>query len=88
MPKKLAAAGPAPDLEEAYEVRKLLPSDARSILKLVQVDEDISDDTEEKTDDAEDDDISHDSLIKMPKGKGKAAVRTSAGTKAKSKAKK
>jgi len=59
-PKKIAAAGPAPDLEEAFEV------------------DDEGDDAPEEKDNT--DDVSQDSLIKMPK-KAKPAT-------AKSKAKK
>ncbi|KAI0092881.1 DNA replication factor C, large subunit [Irpex rosettiformis] len=70
VPKKIASAGPAPDLEEAFEV-----------------DDEIPDDVNEK--DAEDDtDVSHDSLIKRPKGKAGAGGSTAAKTKAKAKSKK
>ena len=51
-----------------------------------QVDEEIPDDTEDKT--AEDDtDVSHDSLIKMPKKRG-AGAKGAATAKGKAKAKK
>lgn len=68
IPKKLATQGPAPDLEEAFEV-----------------DEDVPDEPETGGN-AEDEDVSKDSLIKVPKkGKGAGAP---AKAKAKSKAKK
>jgi len=61
-PKKIAAAGPAPDLEEAYEV-----------------DDEIDEAPEEKDNS---DDISRDSLIKMPK-KAKGAAGATSKPKAK-----
>ncbi|KAI0717599.1 DNA replication factor C, large subunit [Cerioporus squamosus] len=67
-PKKIAAAGPAPDLEEAFDV-----------------DDEVPDAEEEEKDDT-DDNPENDSLIKAPKGKGKAAARGKATTAAKGKA--
>ncbi|KAL6304141.1 replication factor RFC1 C terminal domain-containing protein [Sparassis latifolia] len=55
VPKKLAALGPAPDLEEAFDVE-----------------EDIVEESEDKPS-SNDDDVTHDSLIKAPK-KGKGTV--------------
>ncbi|KAH9853277.1 DNA replication factor C large subunit [Lenzites betulinus] len=60
VPKKLAAAGPAPDLEEAFDV-----------------DDEVPDEAEE--DEKEDDAPENDTLIRKPKGKGKAPAATTKG---------
>jgi len=52
-PKKLAG-GPAPDLEDVFEVDDDVPDD----------------DSEEKKEDEDEDDVTKDSLIKVPKKKG------------------
>ncbi|KAI0333409.1 DNA replication factor C, large subunit [Cubamyces sp. BRFM 1775] len=64
VPKKLASAGPAPDLEEAFDV-----------------DDEVVEEVEEKEDES-DDSPEHDSLIKVPKAKGKGKA-TTAGTRGK-----
>lgn len=66
-PKKLAVGGPAPDIEDAFEV-----------------DDDVPDDADEKGKEDQDD-VTKDSLIKMPKKK-KAAGAAAGGTMAKGKA--
>lgn len=53
-------------------------------LRTLQVDEEIPDEPEDK---ADDDDISHDSLIKKPKAKSAASGKPAAGGKAKAKPK-
>ncbi|TEB28982.1 DNA replication factor C, large subunit [Coprinellus micaceus] len=60
-PKKLAAGGPAPDIEDAFEVDDEVPDDA--------------DDDKGKEDQ---DDVTKDSLIKMPKRKKAAAAGATA----------
>ncbi|KAH9887675.1 DNA replication factor C large subunit [Cubamyces lactineus] len=64
VPKKLASIGPAPDLEEAFDV-----------------DDEVVEEAEEKEDES-DDSPEHDSLIKVPKVKGKGKA-TSAGKRGK-----
>ena len=81
-PKKIAAAGPVPDLEEAFEVGVLPWCSGRCVDVPLQVDEELPEEPEEKANDDEDD-ITQDSLIKRPKGsraggssaKGKAKAK-------------
>ncbi|KAH9928881.1 DNA replication factor C, large subunit [Fomitopsis serialis] len=67
VPKKLAAAGPLPDLEEALDV------------------DDDGEGVAEEVEEASDDDVSKDKLIKAPK---KAAAKSATTAKGKAKAKK
>ncbi|KAF7313314.1 Replication factor C subunit 1 [Mycena chlorophos] len=67
-PKKLANSGPAPDLEDVFEVDDVV--------------EEASEDEKPKTKDA-DDELSKDKLIKAPKKKGVAAAKTAKPKKAK-----
>ena len=75
-PKKISAAGPAPDLEEAFDVsNSLLVSvyDIDAQYKAGQVDDDVPEAEEEKEE--VDDDPEHDSLIKPSKPKGKPGIK-------------
>ena len=70
-PKKLAAGGPAPDIEDAFEV-----------------DDDVPDDADEDKGKEDQDDVTKDSLIKMPKKKKAAATGATAAKGKATKAKK
>lgn len=78
-PKKIADAGPAPDLEEAYEVSSSLSYSAVINSNITsQVDEELPDDDDDKKD-ADLDDVAFDSLVKdKSKKKADAAAKAAA----------
>ena len=82
MPKKLAG-GPAPDLEDAFDVSRSQSfvscfglKRLTLVLSFLQLDDvNVEDESSESKED-DNDDISKDSLIKQAKGKGKATAKT------------
>jgi replication factor C subunit 1 len=92
-PKKIANAGPAPDIEDAYEVGPILMTDAFVLTLPYQMDEldDASDGEEEvkkKAGTKEEELIGGDKLIKAPKAsKAKAKPKETAAGKGRAKAK-
>ena len=79
-PKKLSG-GPAPDLEDVFDVRDLFLCPMIQILTFQrQLEDDVEEEVDVKDDEGSED-VSKDSLIKEAKGKGKGKKAVAASTK-------
>lgn len=81
VPKKLAG-GPAPDLEDVFDVRTTSPLLLRMYtdVAIEQLEDDVEEEVDIKDDEGSED-VSKDSLIKEAKGKGKGKKAASAPVK-------